>query len=272
MKRNHEDDKIDLGGVEELNKTLKWEKEELTIPESEDQKPTDDLDSHRTASEMDHPRGSVRMKHFDKQTRDAIQRILESLAQGNAEDIVLEDSAGHYTATDVEAALAEMNPLATLGDFIVRGTSVPERLAAGVLDSYLKGQGAGTKPVYEKLALKDTGIKIGSNTRNTSGTQAITGVGFSPSVVIFVATQSGSSFRNWSVGFDKNGERGCLAQHGNGVTNTVGTSYSILIQKTGSPPDFIRGYITAFGSDGFTITWDSFGTVPLVTFLYLCLP
>ena len=108
MKRNHGDDKIDLGGVEQLDKALRREKDNPTAPEPEEQKDTTDLESHRTASEMDHPRGSVRMKHFDKQTRDAIQRILESLAEGNAEDIALVDAAGRYTATDVEAALTEI--------------------------------------------------------------------------------------------------------------------------------------------------------------------
>jgi hypothetical protein len=116
MKRNHKDDnEIDLGGVEDLTEALDGvnaktyrKPGDVDVPEPEVKDPTDDLDSHRTASEMDHPRGSVRMKHFDKQTRDAIQRILESSAQGNAEDMSLEDTAGLYTAEDVEAALAEI--------------------------------------------------------------------------------------------------------------------------------------------------------------------
>lgn len=45
--------------------------------------------------------------------------------------------------------IAALDVLTTIGDLIVEGASVPERLAGGVAGTILKGKGAGVLPAYE---------------------------------------------------------------------------------------------------------------------------
>ena len=177
---------------------------------------------------------------------------------------------------DVDAAAARTtldaigNPLlTTLGDLIIRGAANPERLAAGVLDSYLKGQGAGVKPIYEKLALRDTGVKIGQDTRSGTGDQIITGVGFQPSTVIFLSCIPGGFVDVWSVGYDNNGEKISISSIYTGAIY-LSNLYSLYANKAAG--NFLQGYISAVSSDGFTLTWVLSGAAFTMDFCYLCLP
>ena len=142
------------------------------------------------------------------------------------------------------------------------------KIARGTLDTYLKAQGA-SDPIYEKLALKDTGIKIGNGTRNTAGDQVITGVGFESSVIIFIAGDADSvlNFSN-SWGFDNGTVHMCQMVRDDGVSQLINTGFSIFIETTG---DILKGLISAIGADGYTITWTLTGTKS-VNFIYLCLP
>ena len=159
--------------------------------------------------------------------------------------------------------------LTTKGDVWVRGDTHPQRLAAGALDTYFKARGAENLPIYEKLALRDTGVKMEASGRNSAGVQVITGVGFRPSVVIFLAVDATSDNINWSIGFDD----GVL---GRGVyVSDGGTRVYLLSPNTmhihRGVGNTLGGYITSLGADGFTITWTLAGVVSL-DFIYLCLP
>jgi len=57
----------------------------------------------------------------------------------------------------------------------------------GTLNKYFKGQNIGLNSIFERLALRDTGIHIGRGTRNIGGDQVIAGVGFESSIIIFLA-------------------------------------------------------------------------------------
>lgn len=159
--------------------------------------------------------------------------------------------------------------LTTLGDLVVRGAALPERLAAGGLDTYFKGQGAGVLPIYEKLALRDTGVHIGTTTRNASGVQVITGVGFQSSVVLFLSNENGGTTIAHSIGVDIRTERDCLyIEHDSRARYS--TSYSISVYFT--PVQSMNAYISALSSDGFSITWTLLGAAFTVRTVYLCLP
>lgn len=159
--------------------------------------------------------------------------------------------------------------LTTHGDLVERGVADPERLAAAAVDLYFKAQGAGATPIYEALALRDTGIHVDNDTRNTGGNQVITGVGFQSSLIIFLAVGSPSTDRNWVVGFDNITFHACLQHHTDGTRVTITTSKSIIIYKAGA--NQLQGQVTVIGADGFTINWSLTGAITC-NFIYLCLP
>jgi len=109
---------------------------------------------------------------------------------------------------------------------------------------------AGTAPEWA------SGIKIGTFTKDTAiadnGT-AITGVGFKPSHVIFLALISGTS--QLSIGFDDGTTHYCLYNYYSTTPGAwaVTAGSSMYLSQT----DVITwvASITALGADGFTYTW-----------------
>ncbi|MBA7570544.1 hypothetical protein ES708_12296 [subsurface metagenome] len=157
----------------------------------------------------------------------------------------------------------------TKGDLVVRGDLVPERLTAGLVDTYLKAQGAGELPIYEKLALRDTGVHIGHNTRNMEGIQLITGVGFQSSVVIFIAHAKSGTDHAGSYGFDDTTNHMCI-YFSFGLDN-LNHSYDNCMQLTPSLGNSLYAHILAVSNEGFTLSWTLQGTV-FTNYIYLCLP
>ncbi len=137
------------------------------------------------------------------------------------------------------------------------------------LDYYYKGAGVGNWPIWEALSLRDTGIHIGTSTRNTAGNQVITGVGFTSSVIIFLATDDTGANMNWSVGVDNSTIHAVLLQGTNGTVITINAGYSIYIDRGGG--NSLTADVDAIGADGFTLAWVLFGAC-VVDFIYLCLP
>lgn len=156
----------------------------------------------------------------------------------------------------------------TKGDLTIRGTNIPEKLAAGALDTYFKGQGAGVLPIYEKLALRDTGVKIGSFTKSASETFNITDVGFEPSVVIWIAGVSGNPAHNF--GFDDAITHYCMWNNYNREGLSFDNDESIFLVTATSTR--WRGYISAFLSNGFTVVLTKELAPPNITVMYLALP
>lgn len=116
--------------------------------------------------------------------------------------------------------------------------------------------------------LGGVGIHIGNDTRAAAGAQAITGVGFQPSVVIFLAVDTTSSNEHWSIGFsDGTTHNAIIAHSGTDVVRSVGNCLSIM-RGAGN---LITGVISALGADGFTITWSLTGACG-INYTYLCLP
>ena len=195
---------------------------------------------------------------------------------------------------NITAPITDYFPASDLiqdGDIISRVTGVTSRVASqaagrlfmwngvdtnfttfqirGLLNHYLKGTGGGSEPIYEALALRDTGIHIGNDSRAVGGDQVITGVGFETSVVIFMANDNTLANQNWSIGFDDGTTPFCMTRFNNGTEVTRDVSDSIMIQRDAG--NLIRGEISAIGADGFTITWSLVGAAPAI-YMYLCLP
>jgi len=159
--------------------------------------------------------------------------------------------------------------MSTKGDLLVKGTTLLEKLTGGALDTVLKGQGAGEKPIFEKPALRDTGIHIGSDTRNAAGDQVIAGVPFESSVVIFLAVDDTGANLNWSIGFDDGINAMCINQNTGGTSVNRSISDSMWIDR--GDVNLLRSAISAISATGFTITWTIAGAC-VVDFTYLCLP
>lgn len=102
-------------------------------------------------------------------------------------------------------------------------------------------------------------VKIGRFERNAAGDQAITGVGFVPKVVIFLAHATGGARQVSSWGFDDGTEHRC--KYFLGTSEDAGEetakSISLLVDAT----HFIDGYIKSMDSDGFTVTWAKTGAI-----------
>jgi hypothetical protein len=100
-----------------------------------------------------------------------------------------------------------------------------------------------------------TSIKTGSFTRDTataSGNQAVTGVGFLPSAVIFFANQAGSSETSWGMD-DGSTPRSVYDDNPTSGGTYTSVNQSILLQQgSGNHYD---GVVTSLDADGFTIAW-----------------
>jgi len=102
---------------------------------------------------------------------------------------------------------------------------------------------------------------IGSTTRNLtteSGTQVITGVGFTPKIIDFIYADDVTikSGQGWDNGTS---HKALVWAHGlTANTFAVDPSYSIVVYVDGS--NYYKGQVTTLGSDGFTITWEKTGS------------
>ena len=104
------------------------------------------------------------------------------------------------------------------------------------------------------------GIKVGTFERDTAtaaGTQAISGVGFKPSHVLFMAVIP--TTRELSFGFDDGTNAYSIYNYGDVTDNQwlSSTTYSTFLRQAGSKDYAER--ITTLGADGFTITWTKAG-------------
>tara|TARA_R110002074_G_scaffold125681_1_gene263142 strand:+ start:40 stop:603 length:564 start_codon:yes stop_codon:yes gene_type:complete len=105
-------------------------------------------------------------------------------------------------------------------------------------------------------ALSSQYVSFTRNSASGAGTQAITGVGFQPTAVLFLAAISGAGMA--SIGFQDSDKAGdSLADRQLMTANDWDTNVwntdkiNIVFASTVN----YGGSITAYGSDGFTITW-----------------
>lgn len=170
--------------------------------------------------------------------------------------------------------------LTTQGDLVVRGAAQPQRLAAGIIGTILRGKGAGELPAYEDFTgavgtflagqgagvvpgfeghkLSDHGMVTGQFTRTTAGNEVISGLAFRPSLIFFFARCDVTTDRNWSVGIDNGSHRMILHSYFANTRMYNNLTWSIDITK--SVGNGIFGKITTISNDGYTFTFTLNGT------------
>ena len=144
---------------------------------------------------------------------------------------------------------------------ITAGTVATARLGSGTADAttFLRGD--------QTYAAAGSSFKLGTFTRDIStadGTQAVTGVGFQPTHLIFHANINNIA-GGFSVGFDDGTTRRGSGIDGNtAYTFSDGSSttdISILCRDVaGSTGASYEGSVTTLGADGFTVTWNKIGS------------
>ena len=133
------------------------------------------------------------------------------------------------------------------------------RLVAGTSGNFLKTNGAGFNPSW--AAISSLSSKVGEFTRDTtvaSGTQAVTGVGFTPVAVILFSAQPTSNEVSWglSTASADSGVRTEFALSAD-TFSSMNTSSISAIEGVGTN---YQGQISSFDADGFTVTWTRTGT------------
>lgn len=157
--------------------------------------------------------------------------------------------------------LKQLGVMTTQGDMVYRDASEVARLAKGTALQALVMNAAANAPQWMTIPQ----IKIGSFTRDTSlasGSQAITGVGFAPRVLIFLMSVAGLT--GMSIGFDDATTHLTVTDNYSALVNTWASnlSYSILFIAGGG--SFYGGAVSSMDADGFTVTWTK-GTTPTGT-------
>ena len=119
---------------------------------------------------------------------------------------------------------------------------------------------------------------VGSGLRNGStGTQAITGVGFTPRLVIIQAVRTASGYTGWSSGSATSASDDTCINWSSDDTNRAGADnseasnpepgYIIVCQN---PSGGAYAQLQSMDSDGFTLNWTTYGGSGQVNFIYQC--
>lgn len=113
-------------------------------------------------------------------------------------------------------------------------------------------------------------IYCGSFTRDislASGTQAITGVGFTPKALIFITLENGTT--KFSFGISDAGASGGFFDLQSFAPDAWGV-HNALVTVVTSGADSYSGVLSSFDVDGFTVSWTKTGTpTGTVTIRYL---
>ena len=128
--------------------------EDLVLPGSEDdesgylteeKQPADmkSLEDHRGAAELDHPMGSIRLRHFEA----TVRALLENLSQGN-DKAILQEALDILGDLLVEGTITSQGTITAEGDLIVNGNLI------GVSTDYVDGHFTATGRVGHSIASK----------------------------------------------------------------------------------------------------------------------
>jgi len=177
--------------------------------------------------------------------------VLARLGIGTARQ-VLQTNSG---VSAPEWAASPQSVLTAAGDLLyASAANTLARLAKGSADQKLFMNAGGTAPAW------GSGLKIGyvSHDTSTTGAVATTGVGFSPAIMLLF-TQIGAATGEMSIGLDNGTNHYCISDDHNNNANcyTSNLTKSIYLDEGGGV--YATGYVSAMGSDGFTITWAKAG-------------
>lgn len=188
---------------------------------------------------------------------------LSSLTPGEAH-FLSASTAGAITATAPTGDAEVVKPIliadSTTSGYVVnmRGSVIGSNVAD---DLVLSGQTAEDFTIFDGtnwVAKGGTELKkVGQFTRDmtlATGTQAITGLGFKPSAVVFFVNQDGATGK-MSMGFDDGTTVNCTLDAHNFVTDAWSHLTSVSISANTNASTGYNGKVNSFDSDGFTISW-----------------
>lgn len=182
----------------------------------------------------------------------------------NNDDLIQPDDITLTDANNLDVDLTSYGTISGTWRVIVLDVGTTNSSVAS--DLSLSGQAAEDIAIFDGtnwVAKGGTEIrKVGNFTRDmtlAAGTQAITGLGFKPSTIIFFANTNDTPQASW--GFtDSSGQQSFVADEHNAVANSYAnaTSDSIIAYQSGII--YYRGDVSSFDSDGFTVNWDKGGS------------
>lgn len=145
--------------------------------------------------------------------------------------------------------------LTAWGQMIARGEALPEAIAQGGLNHYLKSKGVGAPPIFEAIDYSDWAFKLG-NFVLVDTPQTISGVGFQPVLVLFLSVDSTDNRAVASIGWDSVAFHNCIYQEQlpavtPGFWRLSEYTSIALVENTISKRE---AYISSMTGDGFIIT------------------
>ncbi|NVM57420.1 MAG: hypothetical protein HWN51_04810, partial [Desulfobacterales bacterium] len=150
--------------------------------------------------------------------------------------------------------------LTTEGDIIIRGAAGAERLAYPDAHQVLTASDVANKPYWYKPVLKHNGLYSADFTIDTSEAKVISGVGFQPSLIIFLVIDDTTANLNFCVGYSIDAptivNRCFFFGHTDPYIGAQPTA--CMIRRDAS--NKIEGSVTAYGVDGFEFTVTETGT------------
>lgn len=148
--------------------------------------------------------------------------------------------------------LGGVNKITAAGDMAIWISDAPSGIWRCVHYGPASGKGLGIGP--------NALVSFTRDLTTASGSQAVTGVGFKPSAILFRAVVSGTTY--WSYGMvDQNGNPSLMMQaNAAGATNMVpSVSYCTGIDQTDGAA-FNLASVSSFNADGFTLAWTKSGS------------
>jgi hypothetical protein len=158
--------------------------------------------------------------------------------------------------TNTGATTINVNSIGAKNVFVNGAACVGGELVAGIpaLITY-----DGTQFALVNTSSFASGIFTRDMTTAT-GSQAVTGVGFRPRLILFLAAEGSTS--QASIGFDLAGSSRASISNRNASAADVwarsGTSYSIYAEQGSG--NVYAGGVTSFDADGFTVSWVKSGS------------
>ena len=136
----------------------------------------------------------------------------------------------------------------------------PVAIATGNSGQYLKSAGSGQPPVFAALPA-GVSVHVGAFTRDSAAATAsvaYTGVGFQPKAIMFISHIENADQISW--GFDDGTTANNKYDNSGGSDDTWASAGSKSIMARESSGNYQTGGVSAFGADGFTISWVKAGS------------
>lgn len=176
---------------------------------------------------------------------------------GDVKTIPAYIASDYFTSGFYPAAARKLLALGSSGELIL-----PVSLAVDII----KEKTSTTGVTVDGLLIKDgkapaLSVRVGSFTidmATASGTQTISGIGFTLKSIIFFANKAGTS--QMSVGVDDGTTCSVLADQNAVAAGTYGLSIGFSIYAFQDGSNYYLGKITAIDSTSFTITWIKAGS------------